>query len=96
MNTIRVSATSARNNFFELLNQVASGTQVIIERDSKEVAILSPKNKTFDRAGLLKASRKIRGIFKDYNIESDNPLRRKNAWPSLGKWDKGLKWRKII
>lgn len=93
MGTIRVSATSARNNFFELLNQVALGTQVIIERDAKEVAIMSPKKPTVDWVALKKASRAIHGIWKDYDPE-DNPLRRKNAWTSLGKWDKGLKFKK--
>ena len=87
MNTIRMSATSARNNFFELLNQVALGTQVIIERDSKEVALMSPKKQTVNWVALKKASKTIHGIWKDYDQE-DNPLRRKNAWPSLGKWDR--------
>lgn len=92
MSTIRVSATAARNNFFELLNQVATGTQVIIERDSKEVAVISSTKKGTDLKGLLEASKRARGIFKNYDVEKDNPLRRKGAWPSLGKWDKGLKW----
>lgn len=91
MNIIRVSATKARNNFFELLNQVALGAQIIIERDKKELAILSPKKKEFDRVGLLRASRKLREAMKDYNPE-DNPFRRKGAKNFLGKWDKGLKW----
>ncbi len=93
MNTIRVSATSARNNFFELLNKVALGTQVIIERDAKEVALLSPKRYKLDKAALLKASKKVRGIWKDYDPE-DNPLRRKGAADFLGRWDKGLKFKK--
>ncbi|EKD85295.1 MAG: hypothetical protein ACD_38C00047G0004 [uncultured bacterium] len=93
MNTIRVSATAARNKFFELLNQVALGTQVIIERDSKEVAVLSPKKKTVDWVALRKASKAVRGIWKDYD-EKDNPLRRSGAWPTVGKWDKGLKFKK--
>lgn len=93
MNTIRVSATSARNNFFELLNKVAAGTEVIIERDSKEVAVLAPKKQTVDWAALKKASKAIHGMWKDYDQE-DNPVRRKNAWPLLGKWDRGLKFKK--
>lgn len=93
MNTIRVSATSARNKFFELLNQVASGTQVIIERDSKEVAVLSPKKKTVDWVALRKASKAVHGIWKNYD-EKDNPLRRPGAWPTVGKWDKGIKFKK--
>ncbi len=87
MHTIRVSATAARNNFFELLNQVALGTQVIIEKDSKEVATLAPKKKTIDWVALRKASKAVHGIWKDYD-EKDNPIRRPGAWPSLGKWNK--------
>ncbi len=94
MSTIRVSATSARNNFFELLNQVALGTQVIIERDAKEVAVLSPKKQTVDWVALKKASKAIHGIWKDYDPKRDNPFYGKRAWPNLGKWDKGLKFKK--
>lgn len=94
MNTIRVSATSARNNFFELLNKVASGTQVIIERDSKEVAVLSPKKQTVDWIALKKASQATHGILKDYDPKRDNPFYGKKAWPNLGKWDRGLKFKK--
>lgn len=93
MNTIKVSATSARNNFFELLNKVATGMQVIIEKDSKEVAMLSAKKKTVDWVALRKASKAVHGIWRDYD-ERDNPLRRPNAWPLLGKWDRGLKFKK--
>lgn len=71
------------------------GTQVIIERDAKEVAVLTPKEKPgFDREALLKASEKVRGIFKDYDPKRDSPFYGKNAWPNLGKWDKGIKWAK--
>lgn len=91
MHTIRVSATSARNRFFELLNQVALGTQVIIEKDSKEVAILVPKKQKIDWKEFQKAAEAARGILKDYDPKRDNPFRRKGAWPTLGKWDKGLK-----
>lgn len=93
MSTIRVSATSARNKFFELLNQVALGTQIIIERDSKEVAILAPRQKKTNWTALLKASKKVHGIWKDYDPE-DNPLRRKGAADFLGRWDRRLKIKK--
>lgn len=96
MNTIRVSATSARNHFFELLNQVAAGTQVIIERDSKEVAMLTPKKQKIDWVEFKKAAEKARGILKDTDFDpNDNPLRRKGAADFLGKWDKGLKFKKL-
>ena len=88
MNTLRVSATKARNNFFELLNQVAMGRSIIIERDSKEVAVLSSKNSGFDRKGLLKASKAIHGIFKGLSVEEISPLRKKGAWKGFGEWDK--------
>lgn len=94
MNTIRVSATSARNNFFELLNKVASGVEVIIEKDSKEVALISPKKQTVDWAALKRASQATHGILKDYDPKRDNPFYGKKAWPNLGKWDKGLKFKK--
>lgn len=87
MSTIRVSATSARNKFFELLNQVVLGTQVIIEKDKREVAVISPAKKGTDLKGLIKASERARGIFKDYDVERDNPLRRKGAADFLGRWD---------
>lgn len=91
MNTIRVSATSARNNFFELLNKVAAGTQVIIEKDSKEVAVLSPKKQKINWVEFRKAAKAAKGILKDYDPKRDNPFYGKKAWPDLGKWDKGLK-----
>ncbi len=89
MNTIRLSATSVRNNFFELLNKVALGAKVIIVKDNKEIALLIPKTTKTDWDGLLRASQKVRGILKDYNSE-DNPLRRKGASDFLGQWDKDL------
>lgn len=89
MNTLRVSATKARNNFFTLLDQVAQGKHVIVEKDKKEVAIISPKRRGTDMEGLLKASRAAWGILKDYNPE-DNPLRRKGAKKFLGRVDRAL------
>ncbi len=91
MSTIRLSATKARNNFFELLNQVALGAQIIIEKDSKEVAILSPKNQQINWKALLKASTETHGIWKNAQFNSeDNPLRRKGSADFLGKWDEDL------
>jgi len=87
MSIIRVSATAARNRFFDLLNQVMLGTQVIIERDSKEVAVLS-KKQTFDWVAFRKAAKKSQGILKDYTIDELLPLRKKGAWKNWGKWDR--------
>jgi prevent-host-death family protein len=86
MNTVRLSSTSARNKFFELLNLVALGTEIIIEKDNKEVAVLSQKITKTDWKGLLSASKKVRGVFTGYKIE-ENPLRRKGASDFLGQWD---------
>ena len=82
MNTIRVSATKARNNFFELLNQVALGdTEVVIERDTKEVAVLSPsKEQNIDWKAFKKALKEAHGILKDYSIEEIAPASKKGAW----------------
>ena len=74
MSIIKVSATHARNNFFELLSQVSMGQEVVIEKDSKEVAILSPKkSKRTDLKALRRASERVWGIFKDddsYKLEN--------------------------
>lgn len=89
MNTIRISATAARNNFFDLLNQVASGVHVTIVKDAKEVAELIPKSTKTDWKGLIKAMKAAQGIAKDFD-PNDNPLRRPGSTDYLGKWDKGL------
>jgi antitoxin (DNA-binding transcriptional repressor) of toxin-antitoxin stability system len=86
MNTVRISATSARNSFFELLNQVELGTQVIIKRDKKEVAILSPKTTKTDWIKLVKASKAVHGIFKDLDEDEIAPARNKDAWKKFGEW----------
>lgn len=87
MNVLRVSATKARNNFFSLLDQVALGQQVIIEKDSKEVAVLSPKKQKTDWAAFRKASKAVHGIFKGYSIDEIAPARKRGAWRGFGKWD---------
>lgn len=65
------------------------GQEVVIERDSKEVAVMSPKRQTVDWAALKKASKAVHGILKDYSIDEIAPLRRKGAWKGFGDWDKG-------
>ena len=94
MNTIRLSATSARNKFFELLNQVELGKQVIIERNSKEVAVLASKTKKMDWNAFRKASKAAYGILKDYNIDEIAPGRKESAWKRFGEWDKSFKFSK--
>lgn len=68
---------------------------MIIEKDSKEVAVLAPKKKEIDWKEFKKAAEAARGILKDYDFDpEDNPLRRKGAADFLGKWDKGSKFKK--
>jgi prevent-host-death family protein len=91
MSTLRLSATSARNKFFELLNQVALGNQVIIERDNKEVAILSPKTTKVDWKALREALKEAKGILSEYSPEEIAPAKAGSAWGNFGNWDKDNK-----
>lgn len=91
---MRISATAARNRFFELLDQVALGQEVIIEKDKKEVAILSPKVKKTNWSAFQKAAKAAHGILKDYSIEEISPIRKKTAWKGFGEWDKDIKFPK--
>lgn len=94
MDTIRISATAARNKFFTLLDQVAAGAEVIIEKDKKEVAILAPKKTKTDWVALRKASKDVHGIFKDYSIDEIAPASKKDAWEGFGEWDLDLSQKK--
>mgnify|MGYP001591439277 CR=1 FL=1 len=87
MNTIRVSATAARNNFFELLDKVAIGARIIVEKDKKIVAKLIPASIAKPRnRGLMKA---LKAASKGFVYsKKDNPLRRPGASNFLGRWDK--------
>lgn len=87
MNTITLSATATRNNFFDLLDKVSLGSKVVIMRNSKEVAMLIHKTSSNNWENFIKASREVNGILKDYSIE-DNPARREGSSDFLGKWDK--------
>lgn len=92
MNTIRLSATAARNNFFQLLDKVAAGMEVVIEKDKKEIATLSPRNTKTDWVALRKASDAAWGIWKDEPYDPlDNPLRRPAAKKFLGRVDKAFR-----
>ena len=90
MSTITVSATYARNNFFDLLNRVAAGASVVIEKDTREVAVIRarPKMKT-DWVALKKAAKRVHGIMPGFKLE-ESPLRRLGAKDFLGRWDQGI------
>ena len=90
MNTIRISATKARNSFFELLNQVMLGAEVIVKRDNKEVAVISPKKTNTDWKAFRKALKDAHGILKDYSVDEIAPARKKEAWKKFGEWDKDI------
>lgn len=90
MNTIRVSATKARNNFFELLNQVVMGREVIIKKDSEEVAVLAPKRTKTNWEAFRKAAKKTHGILKHYSAEEIAPVSQKKLWKGFGEWDKDI------
>jgi prevent-host-death family protein len=87
MNTIRVSATAARNRFFELLDKVAAGAEVIIEKDRKEVAVMGPKKSKSNLEAVRKASERVHGLLKEYTVEEIAPTRKKGAWGNFGQWD---------
>ena len=90
MNTIRISATKARNSFFDLLNQVMLGTEVIVERDNKEVAVITPKKTKTNWTEFWKAAKAAKGILKDYSVDEIAPARKKEAWKGFGEWDKDI------
>ena len=78
MQTIRVSATHARNNFFELLEKVALGNQVLVEKDNKPIAVIVPRRTKVDWKGLKKTMDEAHGILKDFDL-SKSPLRGKKS-----------------
>lgn len=84
-NIIRVSATHARNNFFEILNQVAAGVSVAVEKDNKEVAVIVPSHEgEFDWLSFKRALIGTRGLL---GVSFTSPLRGKKA----GMWMKRVK-----
>lgn len=87
MNTISVSATYARNNFFELIEKIKNGLTVVISKDNEEVLTMIPRKFGNRLQALVSASKKVHGIIPDMKLE-DSPLRQDWSWPNLGKWDK--------
>ena len=87
MKIMRVSATHARNNFFELLNIVAAGGEVTINKDGREAVVMTSKKKGTDIVGLTRALEKCQKYFKNWSL-SDSPLRKPGAAAFLGRWDK--------
>ena len=79
-----MSATKARNQFFDILTWVSMGKTVMIEKDNKLVANIVPITKVSRNKGLMKALKRASvGFVYDKN---DDPLRRKGAADFLGKF----------
>lgn len=78
MQTVTWSATKARNEFFDLLTQVAMGQSFIVEKDKEEIALVTPIKKGTDLIGLKKAMDALDGIAKDFDL-SNSLLRNKKA-----------------
>lgn len=78
MQTITMSATKARNQFFDILTWVSMGNRAIIKKDNVELAVLSSRNTKTDWIGLRKVMDKAKGSFKGFDI-NDSPLRGKKA-----------------
>jgi antitoxin (DNA-binding transcriptional repressor) of toxin-antitoxin stability system len=88
MNSLSVSATYARNNFFELLDKVSAGLiDVVIKKDNREVAVFSKKNThNAHIANMTKALDSLVDVI-DADELANNPLRKLEAASFLGKWD---------
>jgi len=84
MQIITWSATKARNEFFDLLTQVAMGQSFIVEKDKEEIALVTPIKKGTDLVGLKKAMDACHGILKDFDL-SKSPLRNRKARAWLAK-----------
>lgn len=95
MQTIKVSATKARQEFFDIFNKVFAGTEVLVEKDGKQtirmVPMVAPEDGVAKRKKLLMSLAKTHGAVKDFKLE-DNPLRGKKSIKWLGQWDKGISW----
>ncbi|PIZ45603.1 hypothetical protein COY30_01690, partial [Candidatus Woesebacteria bacterium CG_4_10_14_0_2_um_filter_44_9] len=60
------------------LTQVARGQSFIVEKDKKEVALVTPVKKGTDLVGLKKAMDALDGVAKDFDL-SKSLLRNKRA-----------------
>lgn len=84
MQTITMSATKARNQFFDILTWVSMGKTVMIEKDKKLIANITPISKVNRNKGLLKAL-DVASVGFVYNKE-DNPLRKRGSSKFLGRF----------
>jgi|SRR3989344_2828614 len=88
MSMITLSATKARNNFFDVLNQVMMGQSIVVERNDKPIAMITSVKPKTDLIKLTKALKASKGIVKENAYKpSDNLLRKAQASNYLGKWD---------
>jgi antitoxin (DNA-binding transcriptional repressor) of toxin-antitoxin stability system len=87
MDTITVSATKARNDFFKLLDEVKDGKEVIIKKDNVVVAsMVKASLKTKNRnKGLVKAMEEASKVIK-FDEDYESPF--KKTVPEFFGWDK--------
>ena len=94
MQTITISATKARNNFFELLTSVSRGDKYIVEKDKNQIARIVPISDLEDwnkkKVRMLKVFTEANGILKGEKFTSQLRGKKARAW--LGRWDKNIKW----
>jgi antitoxin (DNA-binding transcriptional repressor) of toxin-antitoxin stability system len=79
MAPIVISATKARNDIFNILDQVKLGREYVVRKDGEEVALISPKNKKgTDLKALKKAMDAVHGTWteKDYQEWKNSPARK--------------------
>ena len=90
MKNIRVSATEARNNFFELLNQVIyEDARVVIEKagSKKNVELVVSETATSTKNKRLELIKETYGLFKTVSLSefTDDRVRGKRAKEYLEK-----------
>lgn len=74
MQTQIISATKARNDFFNILDWVSMGNKVLVKKDGGDAITMSSSKIGSNLAGLQKAMVACHGILKDFDL-SQSPLR---------------------
>lgn len=93
MQSITVSATKARNEFFDILSKVGAGASFVVEKDRKKVAEIIPVASDMEtweekKKRMIKVLDEVSGSWKGIRFRS--PLRGKKARAWLGRWDKDI------
>lgn len=90
MQTMTISATKARNDFFNIFSAVYSGIEVFVEKDKKQmikmIPVTIPNSYDAKMDRLAKAMNKTHGILKKFDLDK-SPFRGRKSIEWLGKWD---------